>query len=112
MERIKALPGALASLTGKEVEEIERQQAQVDRLAEQARSLERELGEAREARRESGLAGPLEQADLAVWRENTDELGRIEVALEAARAERGVLPEASLPRRCTQWARTMSTRWR
>ena len=89
-ERIKAMPGALASLTGKEVEEIERQQAQVDRLAEQARSLEGELGEAREARRESGLAGPLEQADLAVWRENTDELGRIEVALEAARAERGV----------------------
>ena len=84
------LPGALANLTGKEVEEVERQQAQVDRLAERARSLERELAGAREARRQSGLPGPLEQADLAAWRENADELERVEVALAAARSERDV----------------------
>ena len=90
MERIRALPGALATLTGKEVEEIERQQAQVDRLAEQARSLERELNEAREARSESGLADSLEQADLAAWREYADELERVEVALAAATSEHGV----------------------
>ncbi len=90
LERIRALPGALANLTGKEVEEAERQQAQVDRLAERARSLERELAGAREARRQSGLPGPLEQADLAAWRENADELERVEVALAAARSERDV----------------------
>ncbi len=90
VERIRALPGALANLTGKEVEEVERQQAQVDRLAERARSLERELAGAREARRQSGLPGPLEQADLAAWRENADELERVEVALAAARSERDV----------------------
>ena len=90
VERIKALPGALANLTGKEVEEIERQQAQVDRFAERARSLERELGEAREARRESGLAHPPEPADLAAWREDADELERLEVALAAAKSERSV----------------------
>ena len=90
VERIRALPGALANLTGKEVEEVERQQAQVDRLAERARSLERELAEAREARRKSGLASPLEQADLAAWRENAGELERVEVALAAARSERDV----------------------
>ena len=90
VERIRALPGALANLTGREVEEIERQQAQVDRLAEQARSLERELNEAREARSESGLGNSLEQADLAAWRENADELERVEVALAAATSEHSV----------------------
>ena len=88
VEGIEALPGALASLTGKEVEELERLQAQVDELAERARVLENELGEAREARRESGLADPLEGAGVAAWRETADELGRLEVALEAARSER------------------------
>ncbi len=88
VERIDALPDALASMTGKEVGELERQQAQVDKLAERARSLENELDEAREARRESGLSDSLEQVDLAAWREDADELGRIEVALEAARSER------------------------
>jgi len=90
VERITALPGALANLTGREVDEVERQQAQVDRFAERARSLERELAEAREERRKSRLASPLEQADLAAWRENADELERIEVALAAARSERDV----------------------
>ncbi len=88
VERIQALPDALASMTGKEVEELERQQAQVDELAERGRNLENELGEAREAGRESGLAEPLEAVDFAAWREDADELGRIEVALEAARSER------------------------
>ena len=87
VERIRALPRALANLTGKEVEEIERQQAQVDRLAEQARSLERELNEAREARSESRLADSLEHADLAAWREIADELERVEAALAAATSE-------------------------
>ena len=90
VERIKALPAALANLTGKEVEEVERQQAHLDRFTERARSLERELGEAREARRETGLAGPLDQADLVAWRENADELERLDVALAAAGNERGV----------------------
>ena len=90
VERIRALPGALANLTGREVEEIERLQAQVDRLAEQARSLERELNEAREARSESGLADSPEHADLAAWRENVDELERVEIALATATSEHGV----------------------
>ncbi len=88
VERIDALPGALAKLTGKEVEEVERYQHQADTLAERARSLEQQLHKTREALRQAALDKPVEASDLAAWRENADELSRIELELDAARTER------------------------
>ncbi len=88
MERIDALPGALAKLTGKEVEEVERYQHQADALAERERSLEQQLHRTREALQQAALDNPVEPSDLAAWRENADELSRIELELDAARIER------------------------
>lgn len=92
--RIEALPDALAKITGKEVEEVERYQHQADTLAERARSLEQELAKAREIRREAALAGPLGRSDLEVWRDSADELSRIELELDAAKTERGATRRA------------------
>ena len=89
VEQIEALPGALARMTGKEVEDVARHQEQADTLAGRVRSLEADLRKAREAQQKTALESPIEQADLAVWRENTDELRRIELELDAARSERG-----------------------
>ena len=92
--RIEALPDALATITGKEAEEVERYQRQADTLAERARSLEQELAKAREIRREAALGGPLGRSDLAVWRDSADELSRIELELDAARTERNATRRA------------------
>ena len=89
VEQIEALPGALARMTGKEVEDVARHQEQADTLAERVRSLQEELRKVREARQKTALDSPMEQADLAAWRENADELRRIELELDAARSERG-----------------------
>ncbi len=88
VERLDALPDALARLTGKEVEEVERYRHQADTLAERARSLEQQLQKTREARQHAALDNPVEPSDLAAWRENADELSRIELELDAARTER------------------------
>ncbi len=92
--RIEALPRVLAKLTGKEVEEVERYQQQADMLAERMRFLEQELGRTREARRQTGLDSPMNQTDLAAWRENADELSRIELELDAATTERNATRRA------------------
>ncbi len=88
VERIDALPEALATLTGKEVEEVERYQHQADTLAERTRSLEQQLHKAREARQQAALDEPVEPSSLAAWRENADELSRIELELDTSRTER------------------------
>ena len=89
VEQIEALPGALARMTGKEVEDVARHQEQADTLAERVRSLEANLREAREAQQKTALESPIEPADLAAWRDNADELRRLELELDAARSERG-----------------------
>ena len=86
-EEIAVLPEGLAKLTGKEDEQIERLQGQIDRLNGRARILEGQRDAARDAKSDSRLSAPLGQAELAIWRENTDELSRLELALQAARAE-------------------------
>ena len=86
-EQFKALPGALANLTGKERDEIKKHQKQLTTLEERARELDRELHEASAEQKESGLVSPLDQADLATWRDQADELVRTEQELEAARTE-------------------------
>lgn len=86
-EEMAVLPDGLARLTGKEVEQIEGLQSQIDGLNERARTLERELNAARGAKRDSRLSAPLVLAEYAVWRENLDELARLELTLQAARTE-------------------------
>ena len=87
-EEMAALPDGLARLTGQEAEQIEGLQVQIDGLNERARTLEGQCETARDAKRDSRLAVPLGQAELAIWRENADELGRVELTLQAARTER------------------------
>ena len=87
-EQLAELPGAFARLTGQECEDVRKHEEQLAKLDERAREFERELLEAHEERKKSGLAEPLEKANLAAWRANADELAGIEQALEAARTER------------------------
>ncbi len=87
-EELAVLPKGLAKLTGKELEQIDRLQSQIDGLHERARILEGERDAAREAKRDSRLSAPIDQAELTVWRENANELGRVELALQTARTER------------------------
>ena len=62
-EEMNALPDGLAKLTGKEVEQIGKLQAQVDKLNERARSLERQLSEASDVQ-------SLQLSDLPAARRN------------------------------------------
>jgi energy-coupling factor transporter ATP-binding protein EcfA2 len=87
-EELAALPDGLAKLTGREAEQIEALQVQIDGLNERARTLEAQCKTAGDAKRDSRLVAPLGQAELSIWRENADELGRVELTLQAARAER------------------------
>ena len=89
MEQIAALPAPLARLTGKEADEVRRYQDQADTFTERVRSLEQGLHRARETRRETALDGPIERAELAMWRRKAEELRRVEQDLDAARGERG-----------------------
>ena len=88
LERIAALPAPLAGLTGKEADEIQRYQDQADKFAERVRSLEQDLRRTRETRRETALVRPVERAELEVWRQQADDLRRVEQDLDAARGER------------------------
>jgi DNA repair protein SbcC/Rad50 len=81
------LPNGAEKLTGKEVEQIEGFREQIDELDDRARTLEGQRDTARDAKRGSRLAAPLGKADLAIWREKAGELGRVELALQAARTE-------------------------
>ena len=89
VEEIKALPGALANLTGQEVEQVERHQAQTVEFDERARVLESERDAARDVTRASRLPGSVNQSELAVWRQKAEDLGRIELELQTARTHHG-----------------------
>ena len=84
---ITALPEALGTLTGKEVEEIEGLHEQVRKFTEGARTLETKLSDAKNTQTDSGLSAPLDEAELAAWRARADELSRVELEIEAARTE-------------------------
>ncbi len=88
VEQIAALPAPLARLTGREADEVRRHQHQADTFVERVRSLEQDLRRARETRQETALDRPVEQADLAAWRQKADDLRRIELDLDTARSER------------------------
>ena len=87
-EKLSPMPDVLANLTGKERENVKQYQEHLTKLEQRARRLERVLDEAREEQKKSGLDCPLEAADLAEWRDNADELGRTEVALNTAKTDR------------------------
>ncbi len=88
VEEIAALPGALANLTGQEVEQIERFQARIDELKERARVLENERDAACGAKRDSRLPAEVNKSELAVWRQRAEELGKIESEIQTARTHR------------------------
>ena len=81
------LPDGLSKLTGKEPQQIEELQEKIDEFDDRTRSLEGRRDTARDAKRGSRLTSPLGQVDLAIWRETAAELGRAELALQAARTE-------------------------
>lgn len=85
---IGAMPESLAKLTGKESKDIDRLRARSAELEQRAGKLDTELNDARAARRDSGLAAPLDEADLAAWRDRADRLDRIEFERDGARTER------------------------
>ena len=87
-KEIAALPDALASLAGQEFEQIERHKACTDELNERIRTLENQRDAARDAARESRLSAEVKQSELAVWRQNAEELGRIELDLQNAKTQR------------------------
>ncbi len=89
VRRLEAMPAVLPRLSGEELEQVERLQDQIDGWSERDRRLEGKLDAARAKRRDARLPAPIESADLAVWRERADELGRRELALTNARTELG-----------------------
>ena len=87
-EEIAALPDALAALTSQELEQIERHQTRTEELNERIRRLESQRDAARDAARDSRLLAEVNQSELAVWRQNAEELGRVELDLQNARTHR------------------------
>jgi exonuclease SbcC len=86
-EELSVLPVNLANLTGKELNHIENYQSQVQELSSRMRTLEAQLAKAGKDQLDSGLETPLALAQLMTWRENSEQLSRFEVELDAARNE-------------------------
>ncbi len=87
VERLRVLPEPLPNLTGTEHGAIKDHQKRLTELEKRARDVERELQDARTKQKESGLSAPLDEADLAAWRDRADELERMELELEAAKTD-------------------------
>lgn len=86
-EELAILPDGLADLTGKEIEQIEGHQARIEELSKRANTLEGQLEDARIDQGHSRISTPLDQAELTVWRDSADELGRVELELQSAKTE-------------------------
>jgi exonuclease SbcC len=87
VEELSILPTSLANLTGKEPNQIETYQSRAEELNGRIRKLEGELAAACEDQLDSGLEAPLAPAQLTAWRENAEQLSRLEVELDASRNE-------------------------
>lgn len=87
VDELSALPKSLANLTGKEVEQIDDHQRQIKELDGRIGELGTQLARARQDQSDAGLKAPLESAQLNAWRENVQELNRVEVELKAARVD-------------------------
>ena len=87
-EEIAALPDALASLTGLELEQIDQHRARVAELDLRIRDFQIQRDAAGDAALSSRLAAEVKQSELGVWRENAEELARVEMDLQNARTHR------------------------
>ena len=87
-EEIATLPGAVARLTGQELEQIDRHQSRIRQLESRIRDFENERDAARQAVRDSRLAAEVTPSELAVLRAQADELTRTEMDLGNARTHR------------------------
>ena len=87
-EDIAALPDALASLTGLELEQIDQHQARIGELNIRIRVLESQRDAARDAVRDSRLAAEVNQSAFTVWRQNAEESARVELDLQNTRTHR------------------------
>ena len=95
-QQLGAMPGALATLTGKEDDEIKDCEKRVSELGKRAQNLETELEDARATQRECRIDVPLDDADMAIWTKSADRLDRLELELEAARNQRNAAREKLL----------------
>ena len=86
-EELLVLPINLANLTGKEPDQIETYQGRAQELSGRIRTLEVQLEKASKDRLDSGLETPLASAQLTAWRDNAEQLSRLEIKLDAARNE-------------------------
>ena len=99
VRRVEDMPAVLGRLTGDELAQAEELHEQVDGWDRRDRELARKLDDLGARIRDSGLAAPVDSADIAAWREKADELGRLELELRTARKElrgREVEVEAAL----------------
>ncbi len=82
---LAALPVALAAISGNEDEEITQLQERIGEYDERIRESADELRQAGDDRSGTRLTAELHETELAVWRENADDLGRLELQLQAAK---------------------------
>ena len=85
-KQLGAMPAALTKLTGKEHEDVKSHQQQLVELKVRANELQEELDGARAKQEECRLAAPVDEVKLAKWREKAEELVRIDLEVNAARA--------------------------
>ena len=88
-KEIAALPNALASLTGQELGQIEQHRARIGELDIRIRDLESQRDAAGDSARESRLTAEVNPSELTIWRQNAEELARVELDLQNARMHRG-----------------------
>jgi DNA repair protein SbcC/Rad50 len=88
LEELAVLPAGLANLIGDERERIDGSQKRIDGLSDRARDFAAQRDAARDAKRDCRLSEPLSRAELDIWRERANQLGRLEMELQAARDER------------------------
>lgn len=85
-KQLGAMPDSLVNLTGKEHEDVKSHQQQLIELNGRANELQEELDGARAKQEECRLAAPVDEAELATCREKAEELVRIDLEINGARA--------------------------
>lgn len=88
-EEIAALPDSLASLTGQELGQIKQHRARIGELDIRIRDLQSQLEAAGDTVQGSRLTAEVNPSELTVWRQNAEELARVELDLQNARTHHG-----------------------
>ncbi len=87
MQKLSTLPPGLETITGRELEQVEKRQLEIRGFEDRRRSLERDLAAAGLARENSKLKEPLAAVALKTWRARIEELSRFELERDGARQE-------------------------